>query len=85
MTSAGYEYAEVIMSGVSAGCDVTTASSYAVALIGHEQNEAVVDPWGYGVEVADPCEGQFASVPINGNIYELPALVEHDRCTFAYS
>lgn len=87
LTPAGYAYAEVIMSGMSSSCPfLGTPAEYAIALVGHEQNEAVVDPQGQGVEVADPCQGQVESVLINGHSYELPAIeLPSTKCAFGYT
>lgn len=79
VTGAGYAYADVIMSGCL-GSD--SPSHYAVSLLGHEQNEALVDPLGFGLEVADKCEGDFRSIPINGHAYDLPAILLHGKCAF---
>lgn len=85
LAHAGYAYADIIMSGLSfCGC---TPSEYAVAVVAHEQDEAVVDPLANGVEVADPCERDaLQSVPINGHSYNLPAIEEPDgNCAFGYT
>ena len=85
LAPAGFAYADVIMSGLGSGCG-GTAAGYTVALIGHEQNEAVVDPEGFGVEVGDPCEGDVESISINGHSYNLPAIEQpNTKCSFAYT
>jgi hypothetical protein len=86
VTSAGYAYADIIMSGVRSGCRGSdTPTSYAIELLGHEQNEALVDPLGYGLEVADKCQDDFKSVPINGHTYRLPAILQRGQCAFGYT
>ena len=81
----GYAFAEIVMSGLRPGDSISPAD-YAIALIGHEQNEAVVDPLANGVEIGDPCEGQFKSVQVNGHPYTLPALeAPTTRCAFTYT
>lgn len=74
-----YAYALVIMSGADAACGgggtEPPDESYAIALIGHEQNEAVADPNAAGTEIADPCEGHFGENGINGHEYALPYLL----------
>ena len=74
-----YPYALIIMSGDYAACGGNGASPpdkyYAIALIGHEQNEAVADPNTMGTEIADPCQGHFGDNSINGHEYSLPSLM----------
>ena len=87
VAAAGLAYADIILSGFDAGCggDATHAAAYAVAVLAHEQNEAVVDPLGGGKEIADKCEGDFKTLPINGHVYRLPAIEQHGRCAFGYT
>jgi hypothetical protein len=83
ITSGGYAYADVLMSGC--GGSGTNGAGYAIELICHEQNEAIVDPWGTGFEVADKCEGDFRTVTINGHPYRLPAILQRGSCAFGYT
>lgn len=83
ITKLGRVYAAVIMSAAeSSNCanggppDV----EFARALIGHEQNEAVVDPGLEGIEIADPCQGHFVLESINGTQYVLPELLLYGVC-----
>lgn len=87
LTHAGYAYADVIMSGNAAYCGGSVSPAhYAIALLGHEQNEAVVDPQGFGLEVADTCQGDSKSVSINGHAYDLPAIeLPTTKCAFGYT
>lgn len=87
VAAAGLAYADIILSGFDAGCggDATHAAAYAVAVLAHEQNEAVVDPLGGGKEIADKCEGDFRSLPINGHVYALPAIEQRGRCAYGYT
>lgn len=85
LTGGGYAYAEVIMSAMNRVCTSSSPADYAVALIDHEQNEAIVDSWGSGVEVGDPCDSSSKSVPINGHTYDVQALLENGKCAFGYT
>lgn len=83
ITDLGRVYATVIMSAAeSAECagggppDI----EYARQLTGHEQNEAIVDPAGGGIEIADPCEGHFLLQAINGVNYVVPELLHYGVC-----
>jgi hypothetical protein len=84
ITGHGRVYAIVIMSA-AANSECAGGFSpdieYARQLTGHEQNEAIVDPAGAGVEIADPCEGTFATQVINGISYELPELLRGGVCS----
>ena len=87
LSSAGYAYGEIVMSGLNtrSGSPISPAD-YAIALVGHEQNEAVVDPVTTGIEVGDRCEGQFKPVSINGHPYTLQALeLPSTKCSFTYT
>ncbi len=85
--SKSYVYALVTMSGVDARCGgngmlIPPDLDAAVLLTGHEQNEAVADPDGEGIEVADPCAGHFGQNIINGHQYTLPYLrLPSGRCS----
>jgi hypothetical protein len=77
LSDRGQAYAVITMSGAAADCGGGYALpdfSYAAAPTGHEQNEAIVNPSGAGVEIADPCQGSFAWNSINGHEYQLPYL-----------
>lgn len=78
-TTEAYAFAVISMSGANAECGDSGVAPpdahYAINLIGHEQDEAVVDPNGDGKEIADPCEGQFGFNSINGHEYSLPYLM----------
>lgn len=79
LTKGGYVFIDVYMS-----CG--TSTRYAIELVGHEQNEAVVDPEADAGEVADPCEGQYGDVTINGHSYRLPAIQQpNTKCSFSYT
>ena len=83
MTDFGRAYAAVIMSAAeNAECAAGGPPDieYARQLIGHEQNEAVVDPGGGGIEIADPCEGHFLAQEINGVSYVVPELLRSGVC-----
>ncbi|MGO9793047.1 MAG: Ig-like domain-containing protein [Solirubrobacteraceae bacterium] len=79
-TADGYAYAVDFMSAFNSSVPAVYEPSYAEGLTGHEQNEAIVDPSGAGLEIADPCS-QYATGPlhatneINGHLYEMPYLL----------
>lgn len=85
LSSAGYAYAEIVMSGVGRQYCPGDPVQYAVQTLEHEQDEALVDPWGFGLEVADACENDFAPVAINGNTYVLQSILENGTCEFGYT
>lgn len=87
-TASGQAYGVIALSGGTAKCGAgpnanVNYGEYAIALTGHEQNEAVADPTGTGTEIADPCEGHFALNVINGVPYELPELMLNGSCSAA--
>lgn len=79
---AGFAYAEIVLSATRCGADRLAAAIHTVE---HEQDEAIVDPWGYGLEVGDPCENQTASIPINGHSYLLQSILDNGACAFGYT
>lgn len=85
LTPSGYAYADIVMSGVGGRFCGGSPAVYAIQTLEHEQDEAVVDPWGSGLEVADACEHDFAPVMINGNSYVLQSILEDNKCVFDYT
>jgi hypothetical protein len=78
-------YAVVIMSAAeNSNCanGGTPDIEFARQLTDHEQNEAIVDPALQGIEIADPCQGNWASQSINGVSYVVPALLRNGICAF---
>jgi hypothetical protein len=85
LANAGYAYAAVVMSGVDGPYCGGSPALYAMQTLEHEQDEALVDPWGYGLEVADACQHDYAPVAINGNSYVLQSILDNGECAFAYT
>lgn len=86
LSGTGYAYIEVVMSAVDGRyCGGVSPAVFAMQTLEHEQDEALVDPWGSGLEVADPCESDFAPVPINGNTYLLQSILDDGKCEFGYT
>ncbi len=79
LTGAGFAYAEIVMSATRCERD---PAAFAIRTLEHEQDEAVVDPWGYGLEVADPCEQDSEPVAINGHAYVLQSILDNGACAF---
>lgn len=82
LTRAGFAYAEIVMSATQCERD---PAAFAIRTLEHEQDEVVVDPWGYGLEVADPCEHDSKAVAINGHTYDLQSILDNGVCAFAFS
>lgn len=82
-TELGRVYAAVLMSaaeGSRCAGGGPPDIEFARDLIGHEQNEAVVDPGLEGIEIADPCQGHFLRQSINGTEYIVPELLRYGVC-----
>jgi hypothetical protein len=81
----GYAYAVDFMSPFNSSLPAELEALFAEGLTGHEQNEAIVDPSGAGLEIADPCGRSgplHATNEINGHLYSLqPLLLPSGVCS----